>query len=72
MKEFLMCFGLSAAGITLYILITIVGSIILHKMFNDGEDPSLEDTFGGAWVIGALLSTGLIIHLVVNYIVPGL
>ena len=68
MKEFLIYFGLSVAGIILYVLITLTGSIILYKMFNHGEDPSLEDTFGGAWVIGSFIFVFLLIYIVVNYV----
>ena len=68
MKEFLMYFGLSVTGIILYALITLTGSIVLYKMSNHGEDPSLEDVFCGALVIGSFIFVFLLIYIVVNYV----
>ena len=68
MIDFLTCFGLCAAGIVLYIVVTLLGSILVYKISNHGDDPSEEDLFGGAWFIGSVIFTFLLIYIVVNYI----
>ena len=68
MRDFLTCFGLCAAGVVLYIVVTFLGSHLGYKIANHGDDPSSEDLFGGAWFMGAVIFVFLLIHLVVNYV----
>ena len=68
MRDFLTCFGLCAAGIVLYVVVTLLGSHLTYKITNHGDDPSSEDLFGGAWFIGVVIFTFLLIHLVVSYV----
>lgn len=68
MRDFLTCFGLCAAGIILYVVITFLGSSLVYKISNHGDDPSSEDLFGGAWFIGSVIFTFLLIYIVVNYV----
>ena len=68
MRDFLTCFGLCAAGIVLYVVVTLLGSHLGYKISNHGDDPSSEDLFGGAWFMGSVIFTFLLIYIVVNYV----
>ena len=63
MRDFFLC----AAGIVLYVVVTLLGSNLGYKIFNHGEEPSEEDLFGGAWFIGSVIFTFLLVYLIINY-----
>ena len=68
MRDFLECFGICAAGIILYVVVTLLGSHLGYKISNHGDDPSSEDLFGGAWFMGSVIFIFLLIYIVVNYV----